>query len=217
MWGPQRVLAIVVAISIWGGVVLTPERSEAVEGPEVDCDADSGIFRVNYRYGPNDTFYYTRIFALNPDDPRDADKDGLVDTVESTLALTFAPYFRMDSDENSFRPDFGEPLGLYQVTPLDCGGEDTPTVEIRYTALFSDDGGYGACSSCSDGHMGDNQGVSAVLEYRDGSFSLMYLSQWAGYDSDGDDFPHDQYLCAYESDSLYDDFGEPEYCFPVTV
>ncbi|MCP4599850.1 MAG: hypothetical protein GY847_04795 [Proteobacteria bacterium] len=54
--------------------------------PDITCDGriSEGNFFVDYKSPYN-------VFSINPLDPRDGDKDGIIDEVESTLADVFAP------------------------------------------------------------------------------------------------------------------------------
>jgi hypothetical protein len=154
---------------------------------------ESGNFRLDYRLNADEDekLYLARIFALNPQDPRDQDKDTLVDEVEATLAETFSPSFVFDREEpaGSFYPEYGEPLPLYQVTPSNCSSNSGMEIRIKYQYLFSDDGGYAAsCSGCVDDHTGDNQSLTAVVEYEHGVMRLLRYTA-----------AKDQVLCAFQS------------------
>jgi hypothetical protein len=174
------------------------------EYSELGCPV---VFHMDYRRSTDEdpSLYLARIFAMNQDDSRDQDKDGLVDEVEADLAEAFSPFFLFDSDEpsSSFRPNYGEPLGLFQVTPVDCNSlddywlpEDAMVVEITYQHLYEYDAGRGACGvTWGDYHRGDNHFVRAWVLYSDGIFGLFCYKQgdstaWAigpcPVNSDGD-------------------------------
>ncbi len=100
-------------------------------------------------------------------DAADADYDCILDRAEHEVAEYFKPYFIFDSRERARRTF--EPVTLYQVTPYhkklfrslgerSCS-ERARILEIIYTSLWRQDGGFGSSSVCDSSHPGDNQAI----------------------------------------------------------
>lgn len=101
----------------------------------------------------------------------DADRDSLIDRYENVLAETFRPYCIFDSAEKA-RFEY-EPVGLFQVRPLDLCDNSYLQILIKWIFLFRQDGGYGPNSSvfCRDSHEGDNDDAIFELVSRDGGLT----------------------------------------------
>jgi hypothetical protein len=147
------------------------------------------------------------VMAMSPDDERDMDGDTLVDWVENRIAQEFVPILAFDEDENALSTWMGEPITIFQVSPITCGMTEaylpeygpSSVVVITYQFLFHWDGGYasrGSDTNCYlfDDHRGDNTAIRLHLAYRDGRFTLIYLKNQTN------DGGPNQYLCNFKSE-----------------
>lgn len=112
---------------------------EKVTGPEIIVEPNLSIKLSQSVF----------VSALDPQNV-DLDHDGLIDTLEGKIAMSFSPHLIFDSDENARQVH--EPVVLFQVHPLDL----TKKIAIKWVFLFKQDGGYGPSSWCKDSHPGDN-------------------------------------------------------------